>query len=152
LMEGVLDAIEPAATEKGLTLHRVVDASSGVVWGVPARLHQAVGNLVDNAVKFTAASGSVEVRVQGSASEIAITVCDTGQGIAPEFLPFIFDRFRQEDTSPTRAHGGLGLGLAIVRYIVEAHGGTVHAESPGPGRGARFTIRLPVLKSGHATR
>jgi signal transduction histidine kinase len=144
----VVDEMRPAAQEKRVMLRAAVDPAAGVVMGDPARLHQALVNLVGNAVKFTPAEGGVEVRVHRDESQIELMVSDTGQGIAPDFLPHVFDRFRQEDTSTTRQHGGLGLGLAIVRHVVEAHGGAVHAESRGPGRGARFTIRLPVSKGG----
>ncbi len=148
LVSDLLDTLAPAVTGKGLRLDRDVDPSAGVVAGDAARLHQAIGNLVTNAIKFTPAGGSVAVRVQGGEAEVAITVSDTGQGIAPEFLPHVFERFQQEDTSPARTHGGLGLGLAIVRHIVEAHGGTVTVESPGRGRGARVGFRLAVLSEG----
>jgi PAS domain S-box-containing protein len=146
LVEAVLETMRPAAVEKGVALESVLDPWSGVVLGDPARLHQVVANLVANAIKFTPPGGFVEVRAQGGTSQVQITVSDTGQGIRPEFLPYVFDRFRQADTSTTRTHGGLGLGLAIVRHLVELHGGTVDAESPGEGQGARFIVRLPLLK------
>ncbi len=146
LVEGVLESMRPAAVEKGIALESALAPCSGGVWGDAARLHQVVGNLVANAIKFTPAGGSVEVRVEGGDAQVQITVSDTGQGIRPEFLPYVFDRFRQADTTTTRAHRGLGLGLAIVRHLVDLHGGTVDAESPGEGQGARFTIRLPALK------
>ena len=144
----VIEAMRPAATTNGVILNAALDRAPATVWGNPARLYQVVGNLVSNAIKFTPAGGVVEVRVQGGESHVEITVSDTGRGISPDFLPYIFDRFRQEDMSTTRAHGGLGLGLAIVRHLVELHGGTLHAESPGEGRGAKFTIRLPVFEPG----
>jgi PAS domain S-box-containing protein len=146
LVQEILETMRPAAAAKHVAVESVVDASSGAVWGDPARLHQTVGNLVANAIKFTPAGGMVEVRVQGGESHVQITVSDTGQGITPEFLPHVFERFRQEDPGAARTQGGLGLGLAIVRHLVEAHGGTVDAESPGQGQGARFTVRLPIMK------
>jgi signal transduction histidine kinase len=141
LVQEILETMRPAAAAKHVAVESVVDASSGAVWGDPARLHQTVGNLVANAIKFTPAGGMVDVRVQGGESHVQITVSDTGQGITPEFLPHVFERFRQEDPGAARTQGGLGLGLAIVRHLVEAHGGTVDAESPGQGQG-------PVLPSG----
>jgi signal transduction histidine kinase len=147
LVAGVLDTMDAVAAEKGIILHRVLRLSPCIVRGDANRLHQVVANLVGNAIKFTPAGGSVEVRVQRDVSEVTMAVTDTGAGIAAEFLPRVFDRFSQEDTSTTREHGGLGLGLAIVDSIVKAHGGTITAESPGHGRGARFTVRLPARKS-----
>jgi signal transduction histidine kinase len=148
LVAGVLDTMRPAAVEKNVTLETVLDPRTGATSGDPGRLQQVVGNLVANAIKFTPAGGCVEVKVQGGGSQIQITVRDTGRGIAPEFLPHVFKRFAQEDPSPSRAHGGLGLGLAIVRHLVELHGGTVEADSPGLGQGSHFTVWLPVLKGG----
>jgi len=110
----------------------------------PGRLRQVVWNLLTNALKFTPRAGRVEVRLERIEAEVEITVSDTGQGISASFLPHVFERFRQADSSTKRAHGGLGLGLAIVRHIVELHGGTVEASSPGEGFGAVFRVRLPV--------
>jgi len=112
--------------------------------GDPARLQQVVWNLLSNAVKFTPSGGRVEVTVEGGPTHIEIAVEDSGDGIPAEFLPHLFDRFRQADGSITRRHGGLGLGLSIVRHLTEAHGGEVLAASDGPGRGARFRVRLPL--------
>jgi CheY-like chemotaxis protein/anti-sigma regulatory factor (Ser/Thr protein kinase) len=112
--------------------------------GDPDRLQQVVWNLLSNAIKFTPKGGEVGVRVERSGSDVRVRVSDTGQGITPEFLPYVFDRFRQQDGSTTREHGGLGLGLAIVRHLVEQHGGSVTAESAGARRGATFTINLPI--------
>src|SRR5262249_34780762 len=137
---------------KGVRLESVRDAWSGVVWGDPARLQQAIGNLVANAIKFTPPKGAIGVRGRGGDAEVTITVSDTGQGSNPAFLPPVFERCRQEDPSAARTHGGLGLGLAIVRHVVEAHRGTVHAESQGLGCGARFTVRLPILTDGNPLR
>ena len=117
-----------------------------VVQGAPLRLQQVVWNLLSNAVKFTPRGGRVGVRVWREGGEARVEVSDTGVGIAPEFLPHVFDRFRQADGSTTRQHGGLGLGLSIVRHLVELHGGTVRAESEGVGLGATFTVSLPTDK------
>jgi len=112
--------------------------------GDAARLQQVVWNLVNNAVKFTPKGGRVTVALARSGRSIEFTVSDTGQGITPDFLPFVFEPFRQADGTPTRVHGGLGLGLSIARYLVEVQGGTIEAHSDGAGNGARFVVRLPV--------
>ena len=114
--------------------------------GDPDRLQQVVWNLLSNAIKFTPGRGKVTVELRRWNGHVEIAVSDTGMGIAPDFLPHVFDRFRQADSSITRMQGGLGLGLAIVRHLVEVHGGTVRAESEGEGKGARFTVRLPVAE------
>jgi PAS domain S-box-containing protein len=145
LVDGCLDTMRPEALAKGITLQSMPGTRTGMVWGDAARLQQVIGNLVGNAIKFTPPGGVIEVQVAAGDSEAVITVSDTGRGISREFLPFVFERFRQEDTSSTREHGGLGLGLAIVRHLVELHGGMVEADSPGVGQGARFTVRLPLL-------
>src|SRR5262249_37741320 len=108
------------------------------------RLQQVIWNLLSNAIKFTPEGGPVEIRSRHADSCIEIVVADTGQGITKDFLPYVFDRFRQADASTTRKHGGIGLGLAIVRHLIELHGGTVSATSAGKGKGAAFAIRLPV--------
>jgi CheY-like chemotaxis protein len=123
----------------------VVDPRSGPVAGDPERLQQLVWNLVSNAVKFTPRDGQVQVRVERANSRINIVVSDTGVGIAPEFLPHVFERFRQADAGTTRTHGGLGLGLAITRHLVELHGGTIEAVSDGLGKGTTFRVSLPVM-------
>jgi signal transduction histidine kinase len=117
--------------------------ATGVMRGDPARLQQVVCNLLSNAIKFTPAGGRVDVELALRDGQVQISVTDTGQGIKPEFLPHVFERFRQEDGSIIRRQGGLGLGLAIVRHLVELHSGTVEAHSDGEGRGARFIVRLP---------
>ena len=142
-VKAALDAIRPAADAKGVEIATAV-APDVVLVGDPDRLQQICWNLLSNAVKFTPKGGRVEVRVHRVDSRIELRVQDTGAGIAPEFLPHLFERFRQADSSTTRQHGGLGLGLAIVRHLVELHGGAVAAESAGPGRGAVFTVTLPV--------
>ncbi len=144
LITAAVEAAQPAAAAKGIRLTVALDATAGPVWGDPARLQQVVWNLLSNAVKFTPAGGAVDIRLERSGGDAVVTVADTGQGIEPEFLPHAFERFRQADSGSTRAHGGLGLGLAIVRHLVELHGGTVHADSAGPGRGATFSVRLPI--------
>lgn len=143
----VLDAVEsvrPAAEAKDITLTAAVDPLIGETHGDPNRLQQVVWNLVSNAVKFTPKGGAVRVELHRSATELTVCVTDDGIGIAPEFLPQVFDRFRQADASITRRHGGLGLGLSIVKQIVEMHGGSVGVTSPGVGRGATFTVNLPA--------
>src|SRR5205823_2500953 len=117
------------------------------VMGDADRLRQVINNLLTNAVKFTPPGGRIEVRLDATGGKARIRVVDTGQGIDSSFLPHVFDRFWQADSSTTRVHGGLGLGLAIVRHITEMHGGRVEAESPGPGRGATFTIELPLAEA-----
>jgi PAS domain S-box-containing protein len=139
-----VETVRTAAEAKGVSLASHIGADA-VVMGDPGRLQQVVWNLLSNAVKFTARGGLVEVTVERSTSLALIRVTDTGQGIKPEALPYVFERLRQADSSLTRFHGGLGLGLAIVRYLVELQGGTVSAESPGEGRGATFSVMLPLL-------
>jgi signal transduction histidine kinase/ActR/RegA family two-component response regulator len=139
-----LDAVRPAAEGKSIRLQAVLDPRAGPITGDPARLQQVVWNLLMNAVKFTPKGGRVQVHLQRVNFHVEIVVSDTGRGIDPDVLPFIFDRFRQADSSSTRAHGGLGLGLALVKQLVELHGGTVVAQSGGEGKGATFIVRLPV--------
>jgi PAS domain S-box-containing protein len=150
VIERAVDIVRPAADAKDVGLQMVLDTEVGAVLGDAERLQQVVWNLVSNAVKFTPKGGRVQVALERVNSHIEIAVSDTGQGIDPGFLPHMFERFQQGDAGPSRAHGGLGLGLAIVRHIVEAHGGTVHAESPGPGRGAVFTVKLPLMMARRA--
>lgn len=140
-----LDAVRLAADARSIRLHTEVEDQEVLVSGDPNRLQQVVWNLVSNAIKFTPRGGNVTVRLEQTDSQAEISVADSGKGISAEFLPFVFDRFRQADSTSTRSHGGLGLGLAIVRHLVEMHGGTVHADSPGEGRGATFTVSLPLL-------
>ncbi len=149
VVEGVLDAMKPAIEAKGLRASFGVSpdaARSDRIVGDPDRLQQVFGNLVSNAVKFTRKGGTLDVRVEMAGPAISVTVSDSGKGIGPDFLSHVFDRFRQEDSSPTRSHGGLGIGLAIVRHLVELHRGTVSAASDGLGRGSTFTVRLPILE------
>src|SRR5207253_3795203 len=142
-----LDAVRPAAEAKGVNLVADLAADAAEFYGDPDRLQQVIWNLLANAIKFTPRDGRVELRVARVGSETEIRVSDSGIGIAPDFLPHVFDRFRQADSSITRASGGLGLGLAIVRHLVEVHGGTVQAESEGEGKGSRFTVRLPCKEA-----
>lgn len=145
VIQGALDEVRLAAEAKGVSLTFTCQVVPDPVGGDALRLQQVVANLASNAVKFTPAGGQVDVRLSSAGSEAEIQVADTGQGVAPEFLPHIFERFTQADTSTTRRLGGVGLGLSIVKALVELHGGTVRADSPGPGRGATFTVRIPVL-------
>jgi signal transduction histidine kinase len=144
VIQAALLTMQPAAHAKGIKLVPLLDTSAGTLRGDFARLQQVVCNLLSNAIKFTASGGQVEIVLAQRNEEAEITVRDSGQGINAEFLPYVFDRFRQEDGSISRRHGGLGLGLAIVRHLIELHGGTVEASSAGEGLGATFTIRLPV--------
>ena len=137
------DACKPSADSKQLELSIAAPAESLRMVGDSERLQQAIGNLLANAVKFTPSGGSIRFELTRSEQSLSVSVHDTGKGIAKQFLPHVFDRFRQEDDAATRRHAGLGLGLALVRHIVAAHGGTVNAQSEGEGRGASFTIVLP---------
>jgi PAS domain S-box-containing protein len=145
VVEGVIESFRPAVENKRLTIQTAFDARCGTVKADSRRLQQVVWNLLSNAIKFTPEGGLVRVEVRRDGSRIRIKIADNGQGISPEFLPRIFERFRQADQSSTRMHGGLGLGLAIVRHLVELHGGTVSAHSDGPGKGACFELLLPVV-------
>jgi PAS domain S-box-containing protein len=144
VLTAAVDTVRPAADAKGIELVAILDGAPEQVSGDPDRLQQVVWNLLANAIKFTPKGGRVEARVERHDSYVDIRVVDTGRGIDPEFLPFLFERFRQADPSSTRTQGGLGLGLAIVRHLVELHGGTVEARSAGTGKGATFVVRLPL--------
>jgi signal transduction histidine kinase/ActR/RegA family two-component response regulator len=144
LIEAAVDATRPGAEAKGVRLQTVVDPRAGAVSGDPQRLQQVFWNLLSNAIKFTPRGGRVQVDLRRVDSHVEVAVSDTGQGIKPEFLPYVFDRFRQADSSSTRAHGGLGIGLAIVRQVVELHGGRVRVDSAGDGQGSVFTVELPA--------
>ncbi|HEV3471328.1 MAG TPA: PAS domain S-box protein [Pyrinomonadaceae bacterium] len=143
-IEAAVEGVRPAAEAKGVRVQKIMDTGVVSVSGDPVRLQQVVWNLLSNAIKFTPRGGRVQVRLERVNSHVEIAVSDTGAGIAPGFLPHVFDRFRQADGRITREHGGLGLGLAIVRHLVELHGGTVRAESAGEGLGSTFTVLLPV--------
>ncbi|QLE50190.1 PAS domain S-box protein [Nostoc sp. C057] len=144
LVEAAIDTVRPAAEAKEINIKCKFDPEVGVVVGDTNRLQQVVWNLLSNAVKFTPKGGTVDVQLERIESSVQIRVSDTGAGIAAEFLPHVFERFRQADSSSTRSHGGLGLGLAIVRHLVELHGGTVSVESLGVGQGATFIVNLPM--------
>jgi PAS domain S-box-containing protein len=144
IVKAAMEVVRPAAEAKSISLQAVIDPAAGPVIGDPDRLQQIVWNLLSNAVKFTDRGGRVQVRVQRIDSQVELTVADNGRGIEPQLLPFVFERFRQGDSSTTREHGGLGLGLAIVRHLTELHGGVVKAHSEGVGKGAEFVVRLPV--------
>jgi CheY-like chemotaxis protein/anti-sigma regulatory factor (Ser/Thr protein kinase) len=144
VIEAALSAVMPAADARGVRIVKILDAQAGPVSGDPARLQQVVWNLLSNAVKFTPRGGRVHVRLERVNSHVEISVADTGLGIRPEFLPYVFDRFRQADASTTRKHGGLGLGLSIVKQLVDMHGGTVRVVSPGENEGSTFTVALAV--------
>jgi signal transduction histidine kinase/ActR/RegA family two-component response regulator len=144
VIRAALDTVRPGADGKGVTLTSSVDAEAGPLVGDPNRLQQVVWNLVSNAIKFTPRGGQVTVRAMREGSEVVLTVEDTGPGIKPEFLPHVFERFRQGESAAARGRGGLGLGLAIVRHLVELHGGTVSAANRAEGTGAVLTVRLPI--------
>lgn len=145
VVEAALDSVRPAADAKDIRIEAILDPRAGPISADPDRLQQIVWNLASNAVKFTPKGGRLQIRLERVSSHIEIVVSDTGQGISAEFLPYVFDRFRQADATSTRRYGGLGLGLAIVRHLVEMHGGTVRAESPGEGKGATLTVTLPLM-------
>jgi signal transduction histidine kinase len=146
-----LDTVRPATDAKDIAIRLELDSEIGPITGDANRLQQVVWNLLSNAAKFTPAGGSITVRLEAAGAAVQLAISDSGQGIAPEFLPFVFDRFRQADGTTNRAHGGLGLGLAIVRHLVELHGGSVHASSAGEGHGATFAVRLPRVVSSAGT-
>jgi signal transduction histidine kinase/CheY-like chemotaxis protein len=144
VIHAAIDTVLPAAEAKGIRIQRILDPLAAPVSGDPGRLQQVVWNLLSNAIKFTPRDGRVQVVLERVNSHLEITVSDTGIGITPEFLPHVFERFRQVDSATTRRHGGLGLGLAIVRHLVELHGGTVRAKSAGESQGTSFTVMLPL--------
>lgn len=145
IIGAVMDSLRPAIEAKKIQIQTILDPQAGMVAGDSDRLQQVIWNLLSNAIKFTPVGGQVEVRLEQKNAHVQITVSDTGKGINPEFVPYVFDRFRQADSSMTRAYNGLGLGLAIVRHLVELHGGTVDAHSDGEGLGATFMVKLPVV-------
>ena len=143
-IDAAVEAVRPAAEAKGVRVQKVIDTGAISIPGDPVRLQQVVWNLLSNAIKFTPRGGRVQIRSERVNSHLEIVVSDTGQGISPDFLPHVFDRFRQADQKTSRQHGGMGLGLAIVRHLVELHGGTVSAKSEGEGQGSTFTVMLPI--------
>lgn len=151
VVQAAAETLQLAADAKAISLSVSLDGNAGLVAGDPDRLQQVVWNLVSNAIKFTPNNGRAEIRLEQVDSHLEVTVSDNGIGIGSEFLPHVFERFRQADSSTTRKFGGLGLGLAIVRHLVELHGGTVAAESAGVGQGAKFIVRLPLATTPPAT-
>ena len=143
-IDAAVESVRPAAEAKGVRIQKVMDTGAVSIPGDPVRLQQIVWNLLSNAIKFTPRGGHVQIRSERVNSHLEIVVSDTGQGISADFLPHVFDRFRQADQKTSRQHGGMGLGLAIVRHLVELHGGMVSATSPGEGQGATFTVKLPI--------
>ena len=151
IIEAAIEAVQPAAEAKSIHLQRLLDPSAGPISGDPNRLQQVVWNLLSNAIKFTPKGGKVQVLLERVNSHVEISVTDTGVGIEPQFLPYVFDRFRQADASTTRMFGGLGLGLSIVKQLVDMHGGTVGVQSAGANRGATFTVTLPLAAAHRST-
>jgi CheY-like chemotaxis protein/two-component sensor histidine kinase len=147
VIEAAVNVVRPTAEAKGIRIETEFESQPTVITGDANRLQQIVWNLLSNAIKFTPSGGSVCLSVHEIDTQVEVRVSDTGQGISRDFLPFVFDRFRQADSTSTRHHGGLGLGLAIARHLVEIHGGTIMAESPGEGKGATFSVRLPSVES-----
>jgi signal transduction histidine kinase/ActR/RegA family two-component response regulator len=145
VIQAAAESIRPTAEAKGVRLQVLLEPDAGPIFGDRERLQQIVWNLLSNGVKFTRNGGLVQVKLQRINSHVEIVVTDTGVGINPDFLPHVFERFRQADGSTTRHYGGLGLGLAIVRHLVELHGGTVYAESAGQNQGSSFTVRFPSM-------
>jgi CheY-like chemotaxis protein len=143
-VESAIESMLPAAEAKGVRIEPTIEPHPGVIAGDPGRVQQIVWNLLSNAVKFTPRGGCVQVKVARKNQHVEVRVIDTGEGIAPSFLPHIFERFRQADASPSRPYGGLGIGLALVKQLVELHGGRVHATSDGLGKGATFVVELPI--------
>jgi CheY-like chemotaxis protein len=140
-----IESVQPAADAKGVRIERILDTRRGVVSGDAGRLQQVIWNILSNAIKFTPKGGKVQVLLGQVDSHIEITVSDTGIGIPADFLPYVFGRFSQKDSTPARSYGGLGLGLAISKQLVELHGGSIHAKSGGEGQGATFIVRLPLV-------
>ena len=145
VIDSAIDVVRPAADAKQIEIVRLIDTNAGLVVGDAVRLQQCIWNLLSNAVKFTPPNGRVEVHLRTTGKDLEVVVSDTGEGIEPEFMPYIFERFRQADTSSKRVHGGLGLGLSIVRSLVEMHGGTIKASSRGKGQGSKFVLTFPVM-------
>jgi CheY-like chemotaxis protein len=147
VVENAINVVRPTADAKGIKIEKYFDSKPAMISGDANRLQQVIWNLLSNAVKFTDSGGRVRVKVTRVGGAVEISVSDTGLGINKEFLPYVFERFRQADSTTTRQHGGLGLGLAIARHLVEIHGGTINAASGGEGHGATLTIRLPLIEA-----
>ena len=150
VIEAVVESLRPTAEAKALRLKLLLEPNVALIYGDVGRLRQVIWNLLSNAVKFTPRNGSVQLELQRTRSHVVIGVSDSGKGIQPDFLPHVFERFSQADGSTTREYGGLGLGLAIVRHLVELHGGEVRAESPGEGLGSTFVVTLPLMEASDA--
>lgn len=148
VIDVAVDSVRLAAEAKNIRLTTRFDGEASPIAGDATRLQQVLWNLLSNAIKFTPQGGHVEVAVRPAGARVVIEVRDTGEGIDPDFLPHVFERFRQGDGTATRTRGGLGLGLSIIRHLVELHGGRVRAESAGPARGSTFAVELPALPSG----
>ena len=144
VMESVLETFKPAAELKNISIKIHFESRIPQIQGDPIRLQQIISNLLSNAIKFTPKGGNIDVRLAREDEKIRISVEDTGEGIVPKFLPYVFDRFRQADSTTTRKHGGLGLGLTIARHLISLHGGTIHAHSDGKGKGSTFIVSLPI--------
>ncbi|HEY8549731.1 MAG TPA: response regulator [Vicinamibacterales bacterium] len=145
LVAAAIETVRPAAEAKGIELKPTLDSRAGIISGDPGRVQQVLWNLLSNAIKFTGRGGHIEVKLVRRDSHVELSVIDDGEGIKPDFLPYLFDRFRQGDSSTTRQHRGMGLGLSIVKNLVEMHGGSVHAHSDGEGCGSTFTVTLPLV-------
>ena len=150
VLHAAVDTVRAAAAAKAIILETDMDESARFITGDADRLQQVVWNLLSNSLKFTPVNGRVRLRLRKNQSNAEIIVEDTGEGISPEFLPRVFDRFCQADGGTARQHGGLGLGLAVVRYLVEAHGGVVRVKSDGKGLGSTFIVSLPIVRVGEA--
>ena len=147
VVEAAAETFKPSATAKGIRLQMVLDSEAGEIFGDPERLQQVMGNLISNAIKFTPKGGRVHITLERVNSSVEVRVGDTGIGIAADFLPHVFDRFRQASDTSSKDHGGLGIGLAIAQHLVQLHGGTLEASSPGINQGAVFTVKLPIMAS-----
>jgi len=145
ILREAIATVTPAADAKGVRVETIIEPLTASISGDASRLQQIVWNLLSNAIKFTPRGGKVQLRLSRVNSHVEVTVSDTGRGISPDFLPYVFERFRQADASFSREHGGLGLGLAIAKQLAELHGGTISASSGGPGTGATFTLKLPLM-------
>jgi signal transduction histidine kinase len=149
VIQNAVESFRPLATARGVELAAPSPPALPRVAADASRLQQVIGNLLSNALKFTPSGGRVDVSARLRGSFIELHVRDTGSGIAPDFLPYVFDRFRQADSTTTRVYGGLGIGLAIARHLVELHGGRIHASSEGENKGATFIVELPTLAEAH---
>src|SRR3974390_1281956 len=152
IIDSAIETVQPTAEAKRIEVEKLLDSGIGCLRGDPNRLQQVLWNLLTNAIKFTPSGGRIQVILQRVQSYAQILVEDTGVGIRPEFLPHVFDRFRQDDATITRRYGGLGLGLSIVKTLVELHGGSVQVQSPGENQGSTFAVMLPIsLVRAHPT-